>query len=197
MDNIRYADLVRIGGAAGLVCAAILLVNAAKRGMLVPTSDPTQLLAPIAEVAAIVFVIGLFVWSNLRTRLAVIATVTNVVALALLVGVEFLINLVFGSVDPAVTRSLLDGPAGVAITGTSVLFLVATILLVIAFRRRAPLWALLVYGAGAIVVSLRVLVPELVLDVALAAMAIGIVGMSLGLLAGRLHAAAIVEGPQT
>lgn len=192
MDNTRYAHLIRVAGIAGIVSALVLLVNAAKRGMLIPTVDATQLLAPLAEVAAILFVLGLLLWSGLRTRLAAVATIVNVVALALLVGVEFVINLVFAAVDPGTTAALLAGAAGTAITATSVTFLAATVLLVLAFWRRAPRWALLTYGVGAAVVSMRAFVPELVLDVALAVMAVGVIGLSVRMLSSRRHAAAVV-----
>lgn len=191
MDNTRYGPLLRTAGVAGLLSAAILLVNAAKRGMLIPTVDATQLLAPIAEVAAIVFVIGLLLWSGLRTRLAVVATTVNIVALALLVGVEFVINLVLATVEPSIAATILDGPAGVAFAVASVTFLAATVLLVLAFWSRAPRWALLTYAIGAVVVSLRSFVPELVLDAALAVMAVGLIGLSVRVLAARRHAAAL------
>lgn len=193
MNNKRYAESIRIAGIAGVMSAAVLLINAAKRSTLIPAVDATQLLAPIAETAAILFVLGLLLWSGLQTRFALAATVANVVALALLVGVEFVINLVFAAVDSGVTSALLAGPAGLAIRVTSIAFLIATALLVVAFWRRAPRWALLVYGVGAAVVSLRAFVPELVLDLALVIMATGVIALSIRLLRARPHAAAIVR----
>ncbi len=64
----------------------------------------------------------LLLWTELRTTSAAIATAANVAALALLVGVEFLINLVFADVGEATTASLLGGSAGTAIAATSILF---------------------------------------------------------------------------
>lgn len=193
MDNTRYGRFVRVAGLAGLLSAAILLVNAAKRGMLIPNSSVAQLLAPVAEVAAIIFVLGLLVWSGLRTRLATIATLVNVVALALLVGVEFVINLVLPQLTPDVRDDVLSGPLAVALVISSMTFLVATLLLVAAFWRRAAHWALVAYGVGATVVALRSFVPELALDLALATMALGIVGLSVRLLFAHVHAASLTQ----
>lgn len=193
MNNDRYAMWAGVSGVAGLVSATILIVNAAKRAGLIPTLPATQLLAPVAEVAAIIFVLGLLLWTELRTTSAAVATAVNVAALALLVGVEFLINLVFAEVGAATTAALLGGPAGVAIVTTSVLFLIATALLVVVFWRRVPRPALIAYGLGASVVSLRAFVPEVVLDIALVAMALGIIGLSIPMTAGKRNAAYVAH----
>lgn len=193
MDNTRYVGFVRFAGVAGLVSALILVVNAAKRASLLPTVPATQLAAPLAEVAAIFFVFGLLLWSTTRSRFAVAATILNASALALLVGVEFLINLVFADVDRAVTASLLSGSAGIAITVTSVLFLVATVLWGVALWTTIPTVSLATYCVGAIVVSLRAFVPELVLDIALVVMALGIIGLAAPMVAGRQSAAYVAR----
>ena len=50
---VPSVTLYRLASIAGLGSALILLVNAAKRSSLIPTSDLTQLLAPFAEVLAL------------------------------------------------------------------------------------------------------------------------------------------------
>ena len=54
------AALIRIFAFAGFISAAILLVNAGKRAGIIPTSPFTQLAAPIAQMAAIGLVIGMY-----------------------------------------------------------------------------------------------------------------------------------------
>jgi len=54
------AVLIKIFAFAGFVSAAILLINAAKRAGIIPTSPFTQLAAPLAQVTAIALVIGIY-----------------------------------------------------------------------------------------------------------------------------------------
>ncbi len=63
----------------------------------------------------------------------------------------------------------------------------------IAFWRRVSRPALIAYGLGAAVVSLRAFVPEVVLDLALVAMALGIIGLSIPMTTGRRNAAYVVQ----
>ena len=50
---VSSATLYRLASVAGVGSALILLVNAAKRSTLIPTTDLTQLLAPFAEIMAL------------------------------------------------------------------------------------------------------------------------------------------------
>jgi hypothetical protein len=185
MNNIRYSAGVSPGpgGVAGVVAAVILLINAIKRAGFVPASPPLQLLAPVAQLAAIVFVLGLLGWSigsaeqrerPPAERIRAALTVLNVVVLAALVGVEFVINLVFAQLDVGIITTLRSGPLGIALTVVSFAFLVSAVALVLGYWNTPVRLPLLLYGLGAIPVALRALVPELVLDIGLVAMAIGV-----------------------
>lgn len=95
------STLLRLGGAAGLASAVVLVINAGKRAELIPATPFTQLVAPLAQVFAIVFVIAFGV-AAARTsgRLGIIVTLLNVVALTAVVGLEFLFNLVSRTSTP-------------------------------------------------------------------------------------------------
>lgn len=178
MDNNRYALLTRLGTVAGLVSAIVLLINAGKRAGLLPVTSLTQLVAPLAQLAGIVLFVALLVLVASRGA-PLVAGVAAIVSLGSLVGAEFVLNLVLAELPAGTIEALLDGQLGLALTLASVGFLLATVGIVIAWWRLVPRWALLTYGAGATVVSLRPFVPELVLDVALVVMAVGIAGLAL------------------
>lgn len=177
MNNTRYALAVRVAAGAGFVAAAVLVVNASKRAGLIPTNDVTQLVAPLAQIAAMVLLLGVVAWTGARGwRLA--AIIANAAVLAGLVGAEFVTNLVFSEVDGSTVDQLLAGPLGVALTVVSVAFLVTSVLLVVALWSELPRWALALYGLGAIPVSLRSVVPEAALDLGLLGIAIAVVGFA-------------------
>ena len=86
---IRSGALYRLAAVSGGACAIVLLINAAKRAAIIPTSDTTQLVAPLAEVFALGLVIALFLGFGRRTGVVgAVAFVANFIALAGLVGVE-------------------------------------------------------------------------------------------------------------
>lgn len=177
--------LHRLAGIAGLLSAAVLVVNAVKRAHLIPTSAFTQLLAPLAEVFALALITALYLVCEPRTgRLGRVAFVLNYLALGALVGVEFVINLVFSRLGPDQIADLRAGPLGVALTVTSVLFLIGAVSFAAALARTAipPRAALALYAVGSAGVALRAFVPELVLDVSLVVLASGVVWLSAWLL---------------
>src|SRR6476469_3098270 len=103
MSHPVPARLYRIAAAAGCGSAAILLINAAKRAEVIPTSAFTQLVAPLAQILALALVTALYLGFGRRTcTFGLVAYLLNALALASLVGVEFVINLVF-KVLPAET----------------------------------------------------------------------------------------------
>ncbi|GEA86415.1 hypothetical protein [Cellulomonas cellasea] len=176
-DLIRPSTLYRFAAVAGIGSALVLLVNAAKRAELLPTTAATQLVAPLAQVLALALVTGLYVAAGRRSGVVgSVAFVLNALALSLLVGVEFVLNLVFVEVPAATVADLRGGPLGSALVVTSVLFLLGTLLYVGALlrTRRVPVVPLVLYAAGAVPVALRAFVPELVLDLGLVMLAAGI-----------------------
>ncbi|GIF12838.1 hypothetical protein [Actinoplanes teichomyceticus] len=175
----------RLGGIAGLLGAAVLVVNAAKRAEVIPASALTQLLAPLAEVFALALVTVLYLVCEPRLgRFGRVAFVVNYLALGALVGVEFVINLVFSRLDAGQIAELRSGPLGTALTVASVLFLLGTLGFAAALLPAAlpPRGALILYALGSVPVSLRAFVPEPVLDVSLIVLAGGVAWLAVWLL---------------
>ena len=177
MSSPDLAALYRGAAIAGAGSAVVLLINAAKRAEVIPTSAFTQLVAPLAQILALALVTGLYVAFGRRAgRFGLVAFLVNAFALAALVGVEFVINLVFVELPAGTIEALRAGPLGVALTVASVLFLLGTLAFVAAMMRTRELPAvpLFLYAAGAVPVSLRAFVPEAVLDLGLVTLAVGI-----------------------
>jgi hypothetical protein len=174
---VSNATLYRLASAAGAGSALILLVNAAKRSALIPTTDLTQLLAPFAEVMALGLITGLFLaFGRSAGRFGTVAFIVNFIALASLVGVEVVINLVFSKLPlPAITE-LRAGPLGIFLTVSSLLFLLGTLAFVVslAIGRNVPRLPLALYFIGATPIALRAFVPELALDLGLVILATAI-----------------------
>lgn len=171
------ATLYRGAAVAGGGSALVLLINAAKRAEVIPTSDLTQLVAPLAQILALALVTGLYLTVARRAgKFGLAAYLLNAFALAALVGVEFVINLVFADLPPATIEALRAGPLGVALTVVSVVFMLGTVAFAIAMARTGeiPTAPLVQYAVGAVPVSLRAIVPEAVLDAGLLALAVGV-----------------------
>jgi hypothetical protein len=162
---------------AGVGTAVILLVNAAKRAEVIPTSALTQLVAPLAQILALVLVTALyFAFGRRAGTFGLVAFLLNSLALSALVGVEFVINLVFADLPDRTIEALRDGPQGVALTVASIAFLLGTLAFVASMlrTREVPTVPLVLYAVGAVPVALRAFVPEPGLDLGLATMAVGI-----------------------
>jgi hypothetical protein len=197
------AVLIKIFAFAGFLSAAILVVNAAKRAGVIPTSPFTQLAAPLAQLAAIGLVIGIYmVISRKAGALGISGAVLSVTSLGGLVGVEFVLNLVFPYVDPGVIMALRAGPLGIALAVVSVLFLLGTVVFMLALWRTpsVPKGAVLLYTASAIPIALRTVFPETVLQLGLVGLAVAIIWLSFWMLRNVPQEAAdrtAVRGPTT
>jgi hypothetical protein len=176
MSHPVPATLYRIGAAAGCGSAAVLLINAAKRAEVIPISAFTQLIAPVAEILALALVTALYFAFGRRTgTFGLVAYLLNAFALSALVGVEFVINLVFRELPADTIAALRAGSLGIALTAASILFLLGTLAFVATMlrTREVPVAPLVLYAVGAVTVSLRAFVPEAVLDLGLAVLAVG------------------------
>src|SRR5215212_11605140 len=108
------ATLYRIGAVAGVGSAGILLINAAKRAEVIPTSAFTQLVAPLAQILALALVTALYFAFGRRTgTFGLVAYLLNAFALSALVGVEFVINLVFAELPADTGATLRAGSLGI------------------------------------------------------------------------------------
>jgi hypothetical protein len=185
MSHPIPATLYRIAAIAGGGSAVILLINAAKRAEVIPTSAFTQLVAPLAQVLALAFVTALYFAFGRRAGIfGLVAFLLNVFALAALVGVEFVINLVFADLPDHTIEALRDGTLGAALTVASISFLLGTLAYVAAMirSRQVPTAPLVLYAVGAVPVAFRALVPEAALDLGLVTMAVGIGWLAVWLL---------------
>lgn len=174
---VPSVTLYRLASIAGVGSALILLVNAAKRSSLIPTTDLTQLLAPFAEILALGLIVGLFLAFGRRAGLlGMIAFVMNFIALASLEGVEVVINLVFSKLPLTTITDLRAGPLGIILVFSSVLFLLGTLAFVIslAIGKDVPRTPLVLYFIGAVPIALRAFVPEWTLDLGLVILAAAI-----------------------
>ena len=110
MSHLVPATLYRVAAVAGCGSAVVLLINAAKRAEIIPTSAFTQLVAPVAEILALALVTGLYLGFGRRTGIfGLFAFLLNAFALCALVGVEFVINLVFKDLPAATGVALRAG----------------------------------------------------------------------------------------
>jgi len=185
MSHPIPATLYRIAAMAGGGSAVILLINAAKRAEVIPTSAFTQLVAPLAQVLALALVTALYLAFGRRAGIfGLVAFLLNVFALAALVGVEFVINLVFADLPDHTIEALRDGTLGAALTVASISFLLGTLAYVAAMlrSRQVPTAPLVLYAVGAVPVAFRALVPESALDLGLVTMAAGIGWLAVWLL---------------
>lgn len=166
--------LPRLAAVAGTASTVVLLVNTAKRAGVLPANAATQVVAPLAQVFALVLVLALFARVGHRAgHFGVVALGLNFLALTLLVGVEFVLNLVFPRLDDATIDALRAGPLGVMLLVASVTFLLGTWVFAASLWRAGgpPRAALVLYGAGAVPVALRAAVPEAALQLGLLALA--------------------------
>jgi len=171
------ATFYRIGAAAGSGSAVILLINAAKRAEVIPTSAFTQLVAPLAQILALAFITALYFAVGRRAgTFGIVAFLLNAFSLAALVGVEFVINLVFADLPSHTIDALRAGTLGAALTVASISFLLGTLAYATAMlrSREVPTAPLVLYAVGAVPVSLRAFVPEAALDLGLVTMAAGV-----------------------
>jgi len=177
MSHPIPATLYRVGAAAGCGSAAILLINAAKRAEVIPASAFTQLVAPLAQILALALVTALYLGFGRRAgTFGLVAFLLNAFSLAALVGVEFVINLVFADLPGDTVDALRAGTLGIALTVVSISFLLGTLAFVAAMlrSREVPTAPLVLYAVGAVPVSLRAFVPEAALDLGLVTVAVGI-----------------------
>ena len=94
-----------------------------------------------------------------------------------------MINLVFRDLAPDTGAALRAGSLGIALTAVSILFLLGTLAFVTAMlrTREVPAAPLVLYAVGAVPISLRAFVPEAVLDLGLAVLAVGVAWLGIWL----------------
>lgn len=149
-----------------IVASAIVLgANAMKRAGI--TLGPvTQFAAPLAQLLAIGLVVGIFAATPaVRDRLGSLGAALCAASLVLLVGAEVVINLFVPSIPPETIIQLRSGLLGVALTVSSISFLLGTLLFFTALWRVAgsPRFAILLAVASSVTIALHAAFPEVVL----------------------------------
>lgn len=165
----------RVLTSMGFVAAAIFTINALKRAGVVPPIPLVQLVAPLGQLFAIALVIGLALLARAaHRRFTLIATVLLACSLAAMTGIEFVLNFVLPYLDRAAIGTLLAGPLGIALPAASFLFLGASIVAAVAWWRggRVPRGAAVLFALSATAIALRFALPEWVLPVAVAGVAV-------------------------
>lgn len=170
---------------SGFAAAAVLLINAAKRAEILPLAPLTQLIAPLVQIFSIGLVIGLVAATPaLRGRLGSIGATLYVAALAALVGVEFVINLVFPYVEGSIIGELREGALGTAFLVASITFLIGTLVFFTALwlAPGSPKAAIVLSVLSSFPIALRTAFPEIALQVGLVGLAIGVTWLTVWLL---------------
>ncbi|HET9169910.1 MAG TPA: hypothetical protein VFN97_10750 [Actinospica sp.] len=179
--------LYRLAALAGLLCSLILLVNAGRRGGILPDAAFAHAIAPLAEAAGLVAVTGFYFWQQPGFgRLGLLGYGLNFFGLAGLVGAEFIINLIFPKLSTVQVNALLAGLTGVEFKVVSIVFLSGVLLFGAALLRvgRLPRIAVGLYVLGCIPIGLRGVLPSATLIPGLVITAAAIAWLSLPLLRG-------------
>ncbi|GIG60054.1 hypothetical protein Lfu02_44260 [Longispora fulva] len=186
--------LYRLAGWSGLSSAAILVLNSARRAGLIPDDIAvTHVLAPLAEAFGLFLITGLFLAARRRAgALGAAGYVLNSLGMAGLLGVEFILNLVFPELSKDQIKELVDGLTGGVFKASSIVFLLGAIVLGAGLWRAGgiPRGAIAVYVLGAVPVALRGVLPAVTFPPGLLLMGAGVAWLAVTLV---LHAARFAE----
>lgn len=167
--------------------AIVLLASAVKRAGIA-LGPVTQLAATLAQLLAIGLVVGIFAATpQVRGRLGSMGAVLCAASLVLLVGVEVVHNLVFPYLPPETVSQLRSGPLGIAVTVSSISFLLGTLVFFTAFWRVAgsPRFAILLAVASSVPIALRTAFPDAVLQGGLGGLAGAVAMLAFWLIRSR------------
>jgi hypothetical protein len=181
---MKPSALYRSAAVAGLTCAVLLLVNSARRSGLLPENDFTHAIAPLAALAGLFALAGLYLWQRSASGpLGLIGFGLNAIGLAGAFAIEYSVHFVFPSLDDGTVTALVDGGTGTAFRVTAIVLIVGVAAFAVASFRagRFPRGAIALYAVGMIPGSLRNAVPEPVYLGGLVVAALGVAWLSLAL----------------
>ncbi|NJP96885.1 hypothetical protein HCN51_46965 [Nonomuraea sp. FMUSA5-5] len=184
----------RAAAVAGFGCAVLLVVNAGRRGGLVPETAFTHAIAPFAALAGLLAITGIYLLIRERAGvLGLVGYVLNSAGLAGAFAVEYTLHFVFPYLGSGTVRGLLAGGTGRAFLVTSVVLLVGVLTFAVAAGRSGvmPVVGVVLYAVGMVPGSLRNLVPEPVYLGGLVAAGVGVAWMAV-----RLWTAANAEAEE-
>jgi hypothetical protein len=171
----------RVTAAAGFVCAALLVVNSARRGGLLPETAFTNTIAPFGALTGLLAITGIYLLIRDRAGgLGLVGYVLNSAGLAGAFAIEYILHFVFPYLGVGTVNGLLAGGTGRAFLVTAVV-LVAGVLVFSAAAIRSgamPVFGVLLYAVGMIPGSLRSAVPLPVYLGGLVMAAIGVAWMA-------------------
>lgn len=173
---MSVTTLRRLGGLAGLLCGLALCFNAVRRGELVPTTELTRALAPLAQLFGLFLLTALYARVHAATgRTGLVGYVLQSLGLAGLVGAEYIVNFVFPYLPEDEVQGFVDGPAGTMFTVTQVVFLTGVLVFAVALLRSGlvPVPGVLLYTIGAVPIGLRGVLPDVTLNPGLVVAGIG------------------------
>ncbi|GLZ40057.1 hypothetical protein [Actinokineospora sp. NBRC 105648] len=177
--------LIRLGGWAGPLCALVLLLNAGRRAGILPDTHLGHAVAPLGQVFGLLLILGLYArHADHPPRLLVPAFVAGLTGLTAVLGVEYILNLVYPELPTAQVAVLQAGFTGAALKVSSILFLVG----ILAFGTlmlsagRLPRLPVVLYVVGFTCVALRVILPTWVLPLAVAIGAVAVLWLGVELL---------------
>ncbi len=177
--------------------AVVLVINASKRAGISALSPVTQFAAPLAQLLAVGLVVAIFAATPaVRGRLGSLGAVLCAASLVVLIGVEFVINLVFPHIPPETINQLRSGPLGIAFTVSSISFLLGTLVFFTALWRVAgsPKFAILLAVASSVSIAFRTAFPEVVLQSGLGGLVGAVAMLAFWLIRSRrIHAADLID----
>ncbi|MER5643319.1 hypothetical protein [Streptosporangium sp. NPDC002524] len=180
--------LYRATGAAGLVCAVLLLVNILRRAGVLRETALTHAVAPFGALTGLLAITGLYLLiRGTAGRLGLVGYLLNSAGLAGAFAIEYTLHYVFPLLGRTTIDGLLSGGTGRAFLVTSVVLIAGVLAFGVAALRSGalPVVAVVLYTVGMIPGSLRNLVPVPVYLAGLTVAALGIAWMSARLWAAR------------
>jgi len=178
------STLYRLAAIAGVLSAALVLVNASRRSGVLPATILTRGIAPLAECFGLFALTGLYLIQRRETgRLGMIAYAVNTIGLAGTCAIDLAINYVFPYLDAEVVDELLRQTTGTMFLVVSVVFLVGVLLFGVATWRakRLPAMAMALYVIGLVPVALRTVLPGPVANAGLIITAAGTAWLAVAL----------------
>ena len=171
------SQLYRSSAVAGLLAAAILVINVLRRAGVLPADAITHAVAPFSPTAALLAVTGLYLWQRERTgRLGALGYLLSMAGFAGAVGLEVTTQFIFAQLPDAQVDQLVDGPAKLPFAVIGVIFSLGATLFGVAMYRAAmlPRPAVALYAVSLTCFAWRTLMPDalVVLNGVLCAVAI-------------------------
>lgn len=175
---MKPSPFYRATAVAGFACALLLVVNVARRGGLLPETALTHALAPLASLAGLFAITGLYLALR-RTAgtLGLVGYLLNAAGLAGAFAIEYTLHFVFPYLGMGAVDGLLKGGTGRAFLVTSVVLFAGVVTFGAAMlrTRAVPAAAVVLYVAGLVPGSLRSFFP---LPVYLAGLVVAAAGLA-------------------